>query len=186
MPEPTFVGFRVFFFSFLGRIVSELGFVLSVPFVPSFEPAGAKDTCGTDATVSVSTVMWCTEPSECFALLVLPEVLDWREGIDGGTLVIAGLLSALILPLSLPLSLLDAALGGLCNLCDDRSRRSICDPVSETALSCILSIMLGRPCGEAMGLTSSTVSRVIALPLAPRAVGRIPGSRWDSSASVSL
>lgn len=107
MPDPTFGFLPVFFFSFLGRIVSVLGLARRVLFAPSFAPVGAKETCGIDVTVSVSTVMCWTEPSEGFALtvlLVLTEAFDCRDASIGGTFVEAVLLSPWTLPLSLPLS----------------------------------------------------------------------------------
>ena len=109
MPDGTVVCFRlVFFFSFFGRIVSELGFVLRLAFDSSFFVVGATETCGIDVTVSVSTVIFCTVPAVGLPLepVALPDMLDWREVKGGGTLDIGGRRSAppLMLPLSLPLS----------------------------------------------------------------------------------
>lgn len=111
MPDGTVVCFRlVFFFSFFGRIVSELGFVLRLAFDSSFFVVGATETCGIEVTVSVSTVMLWTVPSAGLLLepVALPDILDWREVKGGGTLDIGGRRSApLMLPLSLPLSFVE-------------------------------------------------------------------------------
>jgi hypothetical protein len=123
----------VFFFSFLGRIVSELGFVLRVPMAPSFKATGANECCGIEVTVSVSTVMCCTDPSE--GLVFLFDMLDCRDGRAGGTLVNAGLLFPLTLPLSLPLSLLEAAKLALAVLRAENSRWSACEPASDAVTS---------------------------------------------------
>lgn len=191
MPAATFGFLLDFFFSFRGRIVSELGLVLSVPFAPSFEPAGANETCGIEATVSVSTVMCCTDPSVSLALLiVLVEALDCRDVSAGGTLVEACLvLSPLTLPLSLPLSLVEGGAVFSCRLRAESSSRSYSDPAWEMPLSSIFSMMLSDSCGDARGLASCTVSRVfvvLLLPLAARAGVFSPGCKWPSSSSSSL
>lgn len=68
-----------FFFSFFALTVSALGFVLSVlPLSFLLFPARsvvlvAVEVCGIELTVSVSTVMTCTDPS------LLPRVLEGRS-----------------------------------------------------------------------------------------------------------
>ncbi len=106
MPGATAVCFRLaFFFSFFGRIVSELPFVLRLP-LDGCVPGGASATCGMDVTVSVSTVIVCTSPSPGlpFPPLSLFDVLDCLDVRGGGALVAPDRRSALTLPLSLPLS----------------------------------------------------------------------------------
>lgn len=77
VPECTAGCFRTnFFFSFLGLIVSVLGFGLSVPLLPSGLVPVATATWGRLRTVSVSTVMFWVEPSVldlfgCFADMAL-------------------------------------------------------------------------------------------------------------------
>lgn len=104
MPDPICGCFLLGrFFSFLGRIVSVLGLVLKVPPVPSFTATGASECCGIEVTVSVSTVMCCTDPSEGFDFLV--DALDCRDFNVGGKPAAVRLLPPLTLPLSLLLSL---------------------------------------------------------------------------------
>jgi len=104
--------FRVgFFFSFFGRIVSLLGLVRKLPFVPCVPTPGASATCGIDVTVSVSTVMFCNDISPALPLAPpgLMDALDCLV-VRGGTLLEPVRRPPLMLPLSLPLSLVMAAL----------------------------------------------------------------------------
>lgn len=61
MPEVDGALRVVLFFSFFGRIVSELGFVRRLPLMIPAPPPIA--TWGTEFTVSVSTVMFRVDPS---------------------------------------------------------------------------------------------------------------------------
>ena len=99
----------VFFFSFLGRIVSELGFVLRLPLVPC-GPAPCSwaswASWGIDVTVSVSTVMLCNGTSVLLLEMVcLIEAVDCLVVSGGGAAAVApDRISILVLPVSLPLS----------------------------------------------------------------------------------
>lgn len=108
MPDVTVVVFlALFFFSFFGRIVSELGFVRRLPLDPCGPVAGASATWGMEVTVSVSTIMLCNEPSPTFPLappVGLADALDCLVVRSGGALAAPDLRSAEMLPLSLPLS----------------------------------------------------------------------------------
>jgi hypothetical protein len=74
-----------FFFSFFGLIVSVLGFVLSVPLTESPFEAVESATWGMLVTVSVSTVIFCVDPS-CFDLGGLADrALDCLVIVGGGT-----------------------------------------------------------------------------------------------------
>ena len=108
MPEVTDGALRaVFFFSFFGRIVSELGLVRMLPLLPA--PAGPPTaTCGIELTVSVSTVIFLADPSPEGFPLPAP-VNTFVAGPLGRTVVCGAADVDLILispfpPLSLPLS----------------------------------------------------------------------------------
>lgn len=74
------MGFRVcFFFSFFGRIVSVLGFIRTVegstlPEAPRSPTPTPRATCGTELTVSVSTIIFRTEPSPGFPRALFKDV----------------------------------------------------------------------------------------------------------------
>lgn len=127
-----------FFFSFLGLIVSELGFVLMLPPDPCTPAPCANATWGIDVTVSVSTVMLCEVVSPDLALVVRGfrvDVLDCRELSGGGAGAEAHLLSSIALPLSLSLSL-DTNLGfGLKLLETCTSAALCCEDATEMTLS---------------------------------------------------
>lgn len=89
-----------FFLSFFGLIVSELGFVLTLPF-PSLPdmPRSPPITCGTDSTVSVSTVI--VRGGSIVDLVLVPDrfVNDLlAKFVVAGRGVVEGFESALILP----------------------------------------------------------------------------------------
>jgi hypothetical protein len=64
VPEVSDGAFRdVFFFSFLGRIVSALCLARRLPLFPAPPAPTPTATCGIELTVSVSTVMFLAEPS---------------------------------------------------------------------------------------------------------------------------
>ena len=92
-----------FFFSFLGLMVSVLGFGLSVPPEASDLVPVARATCGILATVSVSTVMFCEEVSGLALTCFEDKALDCRCTIGGG-LELGLRDSGLLLPLSPPFS----------------------------------------------------------------------------------
>lgn len=110
VPEATAAGFReCFFFSFLGFMVSVLGFVLRLPFAPCALTLGANDSFCMFSTFSVSTVIFLEElsPVVCPLLPNFTAVLDcllWSNG--GRACVLDRRVAALTLPLSLPLSAL--------------------------------------------------------------------------------
>ncbi len=150
---------------------------------------GATDTCGMDVTVSVSTVMDCSEPS---VGLPFPAVEPRRRarvprGQGGGALVASGRRSALTLPLSLPLSFGATFARDLSVLAAEASATSCCELASDTTLSSSFSRAEWSPSGEPRGLASCTVSRVEALAgaPAPRTGVRVPGWSWASSTSLS-
>lgn len=97
--------FRVdFFFSFLGRMVSELGFVRRLPLEPC-AALGPRTTFGIDVTVSVSTVMVGCEASPDLPLPASLMVLEFRDVRGGGTDPDAAVRRlAFVLLFSLPLS----------------------------------------------------------------------------------
>jgi hypothetical protein len=125
-----------FFFSFLGLIVSELGFVLMLPPDPCTPAPCANATWGIDVTVSVSTVMLCEVLSPVFPFPggFKVEVLDCREVSGAGAVAEALLLSVIMLPLSLPLSL-GANFGFGLELEACTSAGSCCHEASEVTLS---------------------------------------------------
>jgi hypothetical protein len=108
VPEVTDGALRaVFFFSFFGRIVSELGLVRILPLFPPAGPPTA--TCGIELTVSVSTVMFLVEPSPDGFPLPVPVENDFDAGplgrtIGGGATDVDLILISPLPPLSLPLS----------------------------------------------------------------------------------
>jgi hypothetical protein len=108
VPDVTDGVFRaVFFFSFFGLMVSLLGFLRRLPLEPCCPTFADKATWGIDVTVSVSTVMLCSEPSPVFPLgapVVLADALDCLVVRGGGALAAPDRRSSLMLPLSLPLS----------------------------------------------------------------------------------
>lgn len=131
VPEVTEGVFRpVFFLSFFGRIVSELGLARILP----FPPGPPTLTCGTELTVSVSTVIVRAVSPDGFPLPV-PALAAYafvagplgRIAVTGGAGVLLILISPLP-PLSLPLSF---AAGRL--LIDLALRVEVLDPSSEGA-----------------------------------------------------
>lgn len=105
VPGATVVCFRaVFFFSFFGRIVSELGFVRRLPFGPC-AALGPRVTLGIDVTVSVSTVIVGCDDSPDLPLLASLMVLELRDASGGGADPDAAVRRLFfVLPFSLPLS----------------------------------------------------------------------------------
>lgn len=170
MPVVTEGCFRVpFFFSFFGRIVSLLGLVRRLPFEPWTPPPGATATCGIEVTISVSTVMLCRDVSPAFPFPTagLTEVLDCLV-VNGGAIEDPAVRRlALMLPLSLPLSFILAFEAKL--LMIEASAVSACEDSDMKLSSNFSSIESSGTLGELRGLTSCTVSRVDALPPAPRA-----------------
>jgi hypothetical protein len=93
-----------FFFSFFGLIVSVLGLAFNVPLSPSDLPHAANAGCGILATVSVSTVMACVDPS-CLGLAGFEVIaLDCLVTSEGGAADDDRRASDLALLPSLPLS----------------------------------------------------------------------------------
>lgn len=169
----------VFFFSFFGRMVSELGFCRILPFAG---PPTA--TCGTtELTTSVSTVMFLVDPSpETFALLAPPVV---PNGFTAGALgrnPVTGLAEVVLIlispfpPLSLPLSL--AVLFAFCLLDLLVPSFSPCFPGFSDDSSSDLACMISS--------TVSSVELTPLAPLAPLAGVRMPGTVKESSTSVSF
>jgi len=176
-----------FFFSFLGRIVSVLGFWRNVLLVLCAPPPGARATWGMDVTVSVSTVIFCSEISPAFPF-TKPGFTDELDClvVRGGAAMGPDRRPALTLPLSLPLSFktIAAALPTRF-LTTELSAASGCD-VSEMKLSSSFSSMdTSVPRGDPRGLTSWTVSKVDAVPPGPRAGVLTPDELYASSVSVS-
>jgi hypothetical protein len=105
------------------------------------------------------------------------DVLDCRELRGGGAVAEALLLSTMMLPVSLPLSLV--ARFGFALVVEACTSAASCRvDASETTLSSKFSNAFSTlSCGEGRGLTSCTVSRVEALPV-ERPVGVLdPGWR---------
>lgn len=111
MPDVTAGAFRpAFFFSFFGRIVSELGLArrLLIFTEPPAPPPTA--TWGIELTVSVSTIIFFAEPSPVgFPRLALPElkvlvVVTLDRNVEACPVADRILISPLLPPLSLPLS----------------------------------------------------------------------------------
>ena len=111
MPEVTDGALRaVFFLSFLGRMVSELGLVRILPLLPA--PPTPTATWGIELTVSVSTVMFLVEPSPAGFPLPTPApvlcdfvVAPLGRGAATGAVEADLILISPFPPLSLPLSL---------------------------------------------------------------------------------
>ena len=148
-------------------------------------PPGARATWGMEATVSVSTVMLCREPSPALPLLTLGfEELDCRVARLGTLVEGPDRRPVLMLPVSLPLSLVMFPLPTRF-LTNELSAASDWE-VSDTKLSRSFSSMESSNVrGEPSGLTSWTVSSVFALAPAPRAGVLTPEGRYASSLSVS-
>ena len=175
-----------FFFSFLGRIVSELGLVLRLPLGPCAPVLCSRATWGIDVTVSVSTVMLCWGVS-AFALDEAGGLIDVVECLDvsGGGMAADGSERDSVLPgavspavpviASAAEAVLDSA-----SLC----RRDRVDSFARPAAN--LADASSKVClGEVSGLASWTVSRVEVLPPDPRAGVLMPDGGWDSSVSWS-
>lgn len=184
-PVPAFTdgGLRVcLFFSFLGRIVSELGFVRKLPFVPAAPPGGANATWGIETTVSVSTVMLCRPASPFPFALSFVDVLDCLDRRGGGATLpdrrpaapLVSLAASVIVKFGFSTRLLEAVI----------SSTSCCEDVSEIMLSSSPSSPSGLPLGDENGLTSSTVSKVDAARPTVRGV-LVPAGITTSSGSVS-
>jgi hypothetical protein len=191
MPEVTDGGLRVvFFLSFLGRIVSELGFVRMLPFTPAL-PLPPTAICGIDVTVSVSTVIFRVDPSpESFprpaavAATTLYGFIGgtgFGRGTRGFEIVVCLIFkSSLLPPLSLPLSVVPVSDLFLRLLPKALSIILCCSAFLRP--SSVLSSPPPTPtAGLAGRLISCTVSRVELAPLAPRAGVRIPGTANSSS-----
>ena len=190
MPELKDGAFRTtFFLSFFGRIVSLLGFKRILPLV-SVRPRTLRSpapppraTCGIELTVSVSTVMFLTDPS----LAVLPLVKgscedDFFDCIIGGLALLATvvgfrlslpssftLVSPLLLPaLSFPLPVLEFVSFPKASSIGFSSIRSGRSP---PLLVCAGVVPME---GVAGWLLSCTVSSAGPEPLVPRAGVRIP------------
>jgi hypothetical protein len=109
VPEVTDGALRaVFFFSFFGRMVSELGLARILPLLPPAGPPTA--TCGIELTVSVSTVIFLLDPSPDGFPLPTPALKGFDAGPLGRTTGGGATEADLIFispfpPLSLPLSL---------------------------------------------------------------------------------
>jgi hypothetical protein len=186
VPEVTDGVFRpVFFFSFFGRIVSELGFARILP----FPPGPPTLTCGTELTVSASTVIFLVDSPDGFPLPA-PALAenDFVEGPLGRNAVTGGagvllILISLLPPLSLPLSFaagrLDLAL--IVEAWDPSSDGALIDPSSD--FSWEASKLLAGVFGW---LISCTVSNVELAPLAPLAGVLMPGANNESSTSDSV
>ena len=138
MSEGCFLVCFFFSFSFLGRIVSELGLVRRLLFEPCCPRPAVKATCGIEATVSVSTIMLCSDASPALPLVVpLLAMLTWR-GASIGALVLVMRRPGLALPLSLPLSFI-MRLAFDTNVFVARfSMPSACDDFSDNMLSASL------------------------------------------------
>lgn len=183
-PADTVGCFRTdLFFSFFGRIVSVLGFVRRLVLDPCTPVGGTRGAWGIDVTVSVSTVMLCSDGSPALPFADLMAVVDCLLD-KGGAAGARPLRSALMLPLSLPLSF-EAWAFPAGFLDSARSTDSAWD-ASETMLSSAFSSSdsPGRR-GDPTGLASCTVSRVDELPPPPRAGVLMPAGGWASSGSVS-
>jgi hypothetical protein len=156
------------FFSFLGLMVSVLGFVLRVPLAPSGLVVVVNVTWGMLETVSVSTVMVCVDPSGFDFICLEDMALDWRVTSGGAGTEEVRRDSILAALLSLPLSLVGTAGRGwrvrpswpFCSFCS-----AVDDSFSSTWAN---SSAWLTGLGELGRLTSWTVSK------AARAGVRIP------------
>lgn len=185
MPEVTDGVFRpVFFFSFFGRIVSELGFARMLPLAP----CPLTLTCGTELTVSASTVIFLVDSPEGFPLPA-PALAEndfvagppGRIAVTGGAGVLLILISPLP-PLSLPLSLAAGKLG-LALIVEAEDPSSDGAPYEPSSDFSEPSKLLAGVFGW---LISCTVSNVELAPLAPLAGVLIPGTNNESSTSESV
>lgn len=167
----------VFFFSFLGLIVSVLGFGLRVLLALSDFAPVASTTEGMLATVSVSTVIFCDALSGLALTCFEDRALDCLCTIGGGTDVV--LRSGLPVPASLPLSFSAAGKVGLAFKvwfsCIALSDLLLFPNFSSTR--CINAASV-EGLGEFGRLTSWTVSK------APRAGVRRPDCSCESSVSL--
>lgn len=151
-----------------------LGFVRRLP----LEGMGATGPWGMDGTVSVSTIIAvCANSGRALLPLSLLEVLDCLEVRVGGAPPVLGCrLSALMLPLSLPLSAGVRPDFGLAKAPDEGSMVGICESLTDWRW--LSSFSIAAPSGLASWTVSSAVLLVLAGVLAP-------GARWLSSASLS-
>lgn len=172
----------VFFFSFLGRMVSELCFVFRLAL--TLGPAGfrPKETRGIESTSSSSTVMCFDDVSPVvWPLLNFKVVLDWRLWSDGvGATELDRRVFSFTLPLSLPLSLVAPFFLWMAG--SDLEAASLAREACES-----LSMAISRLGPGVLGwLTSWTVSSDDDVPLGPGAGVLIPEGSWAySSPSVS-
>ena len=189
MPEVTGGALRaVFFFSFFGRMVSELGLVRILPLFPPAGPPTA--TCGIELTVSVSTVMFRVDPSPDGFPLPAPAVNDFEVGPLGRTTGGGATEADLILispfpPLSLPLSLA-RRLGFDLMVMPAYSMGFSCSVVLEVPFVALSSAPSSVFPGVFGWLISCTVSSVELPPLTPLAGVLMPGTDNESSASLSV
>lgn len=180
MPAVTEGAFRLgFFFSFLGRIVSELGFVRILP----LPPAPPTATWGMEVTVSVSTVIVRVDPSPDGFPRPVPKV--FTAGAPGRDVVVFSLISPLP-PLSLPLSFAGWVVAG--TLPEEASRLAWPSNAFRMPFpSCSIVLSSRLWAGELTWLTSCTVSSVeVVVLLAPRAGVLMPGGGNSRSSSLSL
>ena len=157
---PDTGGLRVVrFFSFLGRMVSALGFgrkaLCSLRDDPRSPAPTPSETCGIDVTVSVSTIMFDTVPSPGLERATFRDVMDRLGSTSPGGRDTGGLrLSSpepelLFPPLSLPLS-------------------TACRTASSIRCKCDSSNLWSPPVALSIGvdgaLDSSTVSNGVPVP----------------------
>lgn len=179
----------VFFLSFFGRIVSELGLVRILPLFPA-PPGPPTATCGIELTVSVSTVIFLAEPSPEGFPLPAP-VNDFVAGPLGRAVVCGAADVDLILispfpPLSLPLSLaVVVGFGALTVVVEALSVEFSCSVVNFNVSTFSKTRSNSNP-GVFGWLISCTVSSVELAPLTPLAGVLIPGIDNESSVSVSV
>jgi len=188
VPDVTDGALRaVFFFSFFGLMVSELGLVRILPLGPPAGPPTA--TWGIELTVSVSTVIFLVDPSPDGFPLPAPTLKDFEVGplgrtTGGGATEVDRILISPFPPLSLPLSLAR-------RLGFDLSDMPACSiGFSSVNVDVPFAALSNAPSSEFPGvfgwLISCTVSNVEVPPLAPLAGVLMPGTANVSSASLSV
>jgi hypothetical protein len=170
VPECKDVAFLVdFFLSFFGRIVSELGFVRTLPF-PSLPEAPLSPTSsgGIEVTGSVSTVIVRGGPA-VLGLEVVKLVNDRLAKFEAGRLAVEvngffelSALSVLVLPSPSPLA--SPSL-----LVEAREAVSAVSGRIPSKLEVVAEVRIGPIDGVVGTLPSSTVSRLLVCALAPRA-----------------
>ena len=184
MPEVREGALRVdFFFSFFGRMVSALGLARRLPLFPGPPGPVPTATWGMELTVSVSTVMFLTEPSPDGFPLPMADVVYALEGPLGRVGADVFPLPSLFPPLSLPLSLLVLALMVLLEALSATVSCSLSD--FDTPFSPFSGTRLSPRAGVLGRLISCTVSSVEFVPLKPLAGDRVPDTGVASSPSTS-